>query len=95
MSRTAEALPEDAGVEMPPLEAARFYAGQLPSLQGRCKLAFAVTLLPLWVRVLFQTVKPSLLSVQAVSFLLTLQKFPLIPKAEFTPAARQFLTVGI
>lgn len=41
--------PEDVGVEMEPLQAARFYAGQIPSLQGRCKLAFAVSLLPLWV----------------------------------------------
>lgn len=41
--------PEDLGVEMAPLAAARFYAGQIPSLSGRCKLAFLVTLLPLWV----------------------------------------------
>jgi len=42
-------LPEDLGTEMDSLQAARFYAGQIPSLSGRCKLAFAVTLLPLWV----------------------------------------------
>ncbi|MBQ2895518.1 MAG: hypothetical protein IJE26_02270 [Oscillospiraceae bacterium] len=44
-----EAIPEDPATEMPPLDAARFYAGQIPSLRGRCKLAFAVTMLPLWV----------------------------------------------
>ncbi len=43
-----EPEPEDNDAGLPPAEAARFYAGQIPSLKRRCRAAFVVCALPVW-----------------------------------------------